>query len=471
MEIAAGTKIGDLLREYPFLEEYLVAKSPRYRGLRNPLMRATMGKVATLERVAQVGGFELGGFLSDLEQEVRRTGEQGRGVQGEERVQRLKELLVRLHQGADPDEIKETVRPLVEGLDPTEIVRIGQGLVDAGVPEVEVKKLSDIHSELFRKALEATPPPEIPPGHAAEPYLLENRAAEALLDQLEGLLGRTAESPQYPGFESLHDATLALVRSLSEIKVHYQRKEHQLFPLLEAHGLPGPPQVMWAAHDEIRRQLREAVATLETGAAAEAVPAVRSLVGLIREMIYKEERILLPMCLDTFSEEDWSRVAQGEAEIGYAWIGRVTPEVAHARPPAAEGSIRFATGSLAPELIGLILDRLPLELTFVDEKDEVAYYSHGSDRVFPRSPGILGRAVQRCHPPQSLAKVERILRDFRAGRRDEAEFWIRFQEKLIHIRYFPVRGSDGTYRGTLEVVQDVTAIQTLQGERRLLDEE
>jgi DUF438 domain-containing protein len=228
---------------------------------------------------------------------------------------------------------------------------------------------------------------------------------------------------------------------------------------------------MWTAHDEIRGQLREALRCVRAGPAVEAVPATRSLARLIQEMIYKEERILFPMCLDTFTEEDWSRVAQGAAEIGFAWI---RPDAAADAPPrgsATEGLLRFSTGSLTPELVELILDRLPLELTFVDENDAVAYYSHGSDRVFPRSPGILGRTVQRCHPPQSLPKVVKILEDFRAGRRDQAEFWIQFQGRLVHIRYFPVRGTDGTYRGTLEVVQDVTGIQALEGERRLPDED
>jgi DUF438 domain-containing protein len=430
-----------------------------------------MGKVATLERVAQTGGFELSAFLSGLAEEVRRVG-QGDRPAGTDRVERLKELLLGLHRGADADEVREKVRPLVEGLDPTEIVRIGQSLVDAGVPETEVKRLSDVHSELFRKALEATPLPEVPPGHAAESYLLENRAAEALLERLEALLEEAGEPLEPSRVGRLREPLLSAVRSLSEIKLHYQRKEHQLFPVLEAHGLSGPPQVMWTAHDEIRRRLRDALGALEEGAAEAGVLAARAVTGLVREMIYKEERILLPMCLDTFTAEEWRRVDEGAGEIGFAWIEPPTAELpASPAPSAPGGPLRFATGSLTPELVGLLLDRLPLELTFVDDRDEVAYYSHGQDRVFPRSPGILGRAVQRCHPPQSLPRVEKILREFRSGSRDQAEFWLRLQGRLIHIRYFALRGDDGAYRGTLEVVQDVTGIQTLQGERRLLDEE
>jgi DUF438 domain-containing protein len=78
--------------------------------------------------------------------------------------------------------------------------------------------------------------------------------------------------------------------------------------------------------------------------------------------------------------------------------------------------------------------------------------------------------VQDCHPEKSVDKVNRILEDFKAGRRDAAEFWIDFSGKKVYIRYFPVRDAAGTYLGTLEVVQDITAIQRLEGQRALLDE-
>jgi DUF438 domain-containing protein len=78
--------------------------------------------------------------------------------------------------------------------------------------------------------------------------------------------------------------------------------------------------------------------------------------------------------------------------------------------------------------------------------------------------------VQKCHPQKSVHLINRSLEDFKAGRREVAEFWIDMADRKIHIRYFPVRGPDGQYSGCLEVVQDITEIQSLQGQRRLLDE-
>jgi hypothetical protein len=119
--------------------------------------------------------------------------------------------------------------------------------------------------------------------------------------------------------------------------------------------------------------------------------------------------------------------------------------------------------------VDLLLTHLPVDISFVNENDELVYYSATKERIFPRSPGVIGRKVQKCHPPKSFHVVQKILDEFRAGKRDVAEFWIQMKGRFIHIRYFAVRDSGGKYRGTLEVSQDVTEIRKLEGEQRLLD--
>ena len=89
-----------------------------------------------------------------------------------------------------------------------------------------------------------------------------------------------------------------------------------------------------------------------------------------------------------------------------------------------------------------MLRALPVDVTFVDENDEVRYYSEG-ERVFPRSPAVIGRKVQNCHPPTSVHKVQQILEAFRAGEKDVAEFWIELSGRFVHIRYFALRDADG----------------------------
>ena len=131
--------------------------------------------------------------------------------------------------------------------------------------------------------------------------------------------------------------------------------------------------------------------------------------------------------------------------------------------------IRLETGTLAFEELDAILNVLPVDVSFVDADDTVRYYNEpAGGRIFPRTKGVIGRKVQNCHPSKSVGKVEQILVDFRARRRDRAEFWIELGGKLIFIRYFPVRDREGVYLGCLEVTQDITDIKKIEGEKRLL---
>ena len=124
----------------------------------------------------------------------------------------------------------------------------------------------------------------------------------------------------------------------------------------------------------------------------------------------------------------------------------------------------------APEMIEAIFDTLPVDLTFVDAADTVRYFSRGDKRIFKRSPAVIGKKVQDCHPKQSLHKVEQVISELKTGKRDFAEFWIDLKGRKIYIRYFAVRDKQGKYLGTLEVTQDITEIQKIAGEKRLLDE-
>ena len=131
--------------------------------------------------------------------------------------------------------------------------------------------------------------------------------------------------------------------------------------------------------------------------------------------------------------------------------------------------LNLDTGQLSIEQINIMLKHLPVDVSFVDASDELRYYSDTPQRIFARTPAVIGRKVQNCHPPKSVHVVQKIIDAFRAGEKDSAEFWIELNGRFIHIHYFAMRDKDGNYRGTLEVSQDVTEIRKLEGERRLLD--
>lgn len=395
----------------------------------------------------------------------------------EARLEVLKDIIRQLHEGGDREEQKKRFAELIQNVSPTEIAEMEQQLIEEGMPEEEVKRLCDVHVQVFKESLEGQPLPSSVPGHPLHTLMEENRALEKILEGWNKLLGQV-ETAGEAGLNQLKEVLISQLATLAEVGKHYLKKENQLFPLLESKGVSGPTKVMWAIHDDIRARLRDFRRLVDSGRAAELAALGRSLSGMISGMIYKEEKILFPMSLETLSDEDWARVKKGEEEVGYAWVEpgkewqpavpveELTPLRAYQRPQAA---VELDTGSLTPEVINLVLKSLPVDVTFIDENDTVRYYSASAQRIFPRSPAVIGRQVQNCHPPASVHVVNRILNAFKEGRRDVAEFWIEMKGRFIQIRYFAVRDDKGVYKGCLEISQDVTEIRKLEGEKRLLD--
>ena len=70
---------------------------------------------------------------------------------------------------------------------------------------------------------------------------------------------------------------------------------------------------------------------------------------------------------------------------------------------------------------------------------------------------------------ESVHVVEQIVESFRNGTKDNADFWINMRGKKILIQYFAVRNAENEYKGVIEVTQEISEIQALEGERRILD--
>jgi DUF438 domain-containing protein len=400
------------------------------------------------------------------------------------RKETLKWLIRELHEGRTVEEVKGEFAALLRDVDAAEIAEIEQALIAEGLPEMEVKRLCDVHVAVFRESLDAQARPETIPGHPVHTFRAENNAAAKMLDALQEALEALKATP---GATQLEQAR-ARLQELRVYEKHYLRKENVLFPYLERHGFTGPSSVMWAIHDDVRAGWKALDGLLAAGPGddptifnARIDEAFQPLNTAIREMFYKEENILFPTALEKLSEEEWMAIRGQEPEVGYCYVepGDGWPPAAvspRAVPPPVEaqaeagGLLSLKTGALTVQEINWMLTHLPVDITYVDKDDAVRFFSQTRERIFPRSPAVIGRKVQKCHPPASVHRVQRILDDFRVGRRDVAEFWIQMQGKFIHIRYFAVRDEQGQYQGTLEVTQDITRIRTLEGERRLLDD-
>ncbi|MFX1479762.1 MAG: DUF438 domain-containing protein [Promethearchaeota archaeon] len=449
MEINNNTKILPILDKYPKVYDEIYKINPKLKRLKNPIARKTIGKKATIEWVSELLNIPIEKLILIIQEAAETNSTE---PTYEERKVILKELLLKIHKGGEFEELKDMFRKAVGDITAPEIGQLEQELIDEGALEIEdIAQLSDLHVALFKESLDEKPDYDTTPGHPIHTYLQENLELANLIRQI-----RTAQG----------DEKLNLFKKLAEIEVHYVRKENQIFPILEKIGIGGPSSVMWAVHDKIRAGLK-----------TEKSDEIESVLNQVEDMIYKEEHILFPMILEGFKESDWINVREGEEEIGYAFgvipgtqwkpVSASDIHKLEETKPLGE-NLNLDVGNLSPEQINIMLKTLPVDLTFVNDKDEVAYYSDSEDRIFPRSKGIIGRKVQNCHPPKSVHVVEDILQKFKSGEKDIAEFWIQMDGKFIMIRYFAMRDEEGKYVGTLEVSQELSRLRTLKGERRLV---
>lgn len=393
------------------------------------------------------------------------------------RLQLVRTLVKALHSGADPDALAKRYQQVLHGISAAEIAEVEEDLVREGVPKEELERLCNLHLAMFREPLESAET-VAPDWHPISILMQEHRILFGYAQELASLAQQLSRN------ENAEDG-LARVKQLeAQLKAsenHYVREENVIFPYLEKHGITGPPSIMWMEHNQIREIKKRIYSSVDDSAGLadrdlgeRLAPAALSLAEMLGSHFYKENKILFPTALRVVAEEEWPELRRQFDEIGY---GSYTPPAAPQPGPAAvsmaiasaeAGVVHFASGEMPLATLEALLNTLPVDITFVDADDRVRYYSQTAERLFPRTNAVLGRTVQLCHPAKSVHVVNQILMDFKAGKRDMAEFWINSSGKLIYIRYFPVRNAAGEYLGCLEVTQDVTHIRELQGEKRLL---
>jgi len=388
----------------------------------------------------------------------------------------MKDIILKLHQGLTIEEAKERFEKEIGDASSTEIAEMEQALINEGLSPEEIKKFCNVHAMLFQSALEKSISEETSPSHPVYLFKLENQEIEKIADSLKNL--KEERSEELPLIKKkLND----LLNELKGIETHYARKELILFPFLEKQGFTGPSKVMWGKDNEVRDLLKKAISSVEgIKDIKDLEPYLKNsldpLIDEVTGMIFKEENILFPTCLEKLSTNDWVEILKESDKVGYVFVEK--PKETEAlikdlesalpeKPVFEDNEISLPTGKLRLKELMSVLNTLPVDITFVDNEDKVRYFSDSKERIFLRTKSIIGINVQNCHPPQSLETVEKILKSFKEGKRDTVDFWINQEGKFVYIRYFAVRDEGRSYLGTLEVSQDLTEIKKLEGEKRL----
>lgn len=411
------------------------------------------------------------------------------------RQKELKRIIMKLHDGASPEEVRDEFARSFDNVSGIEIAEMEQQLIKEGMPIENIQLLCDVHSSVFRGSIEKLHSEEVikyensekdedgyPKIHPISILKRENRWLEKVIsDKVLPALKMYEQNKTPDNINKL----IEHIKTLSKIDIHYARKENTIFPIMEKNNVTGPPQVMWGVDDEIRNSLKNIISLLEDGGQnhEKVSNLVNETVTRINEMIFKEEDIMLPMLADFATDNDWENVAESSMEFEFLVekpekVWRVSQAVFYNPDNEEEDSsqdlssdkIKFDAGELTTEEINAILNTVPIDMTFVGADNRVKYISRGKERIFDRPISVLGREVKHCHPPTSVDVVEQIVEDLRSGKKDNEDFWIKLGDKFVYIRYFAVRNAKGEYLGVLETSHDIKPIRDLEGEKRLRSE-
>jgi hypothetical protein len=289
----------------------------------------------------------------------------------------------------------------------------------------------------------------------------ENATIEKELTALTPLISQMDQAP-------IRHQLWEKITQFSEMEKKFSKAENLLYPILET-KIPShlPLRVLWMVHDDIRKAINDFVRLLSS---SEPAPdSLRETVGVLFDrligLLEKEELILYPVASLCVSEEEWESMEQEALAIGYAF--GADPVAVHRRyDPQPERTDRFSTptGEIQDEVLEAILNMLPVELTYIDENNRICYFNESAEKLFTRTPQIIGRDVELCHPEKSIPVIRKMIAAFKAGESDQATIYETIKGRFVVIRYCAVRDRNHAYRGILEIVQDATPLRALNNE-------
>lgn len=437
----------------------------------------------------------------------------------ENRIEVLKDILLRLHHGADADSVQEDFNQNFKGVSALEISMMEHELMgdETGITFEDVMGLCNVHANLFKGAVSDVDAPDAEQeGHPVYVFKQENLALRSAMFRIRRII-ENYEKPENADFrDHLLRGLKFQMGLLGQFDNHYKRKEELFFPLMEQHGHDAPPRVMWGVDDDIRELFQKAQAAVDKlpeVSIAEVSQAFETFAHEFEEMVFKEEAILLMILLEALTQDDWLAIADESDAYGYAIIkptAKWQPKresFESEKPGSASATVNsddscqtnaelndnlltkvidmpegqftisftpkkeklavdrtttqpFGNGYLSVEQANLILNHLPLEISFVNKDDIFQYFNNNTvpeKMVFKRTPSQIGRNVELCHPPKVLDKVKKVFKLLRSGERDKVVMWFKSEkmEKFIHITYAAVRDENGDFQGVLEYVQDI----------------
>lgn len=293
--------------------------------------------------------------------------------------------------------------------------------------------------------------------HPIHMMLDENMQFDILVRQIDMFMDKLDDGWSLEDINVMEDYMFRI----GNLYNHYHVKEKLFFPLIEQYGHVMMTRIIWRDDDRIRGLYHGAKNMLERyGIAANNDIRLtwNRFKHAFRNMIFQEGKFLFPIASILFKEKEWQRIAIESSAYGYEMEDDEGKDLPFTNPAWLNEDIPFGGGLLTIEEANLILNNLPLEITFVDHRSVFKYFNkivEASEMMLIRTSLSIGRNVANCHPPKSLQKVMTLVRDLQTGKRQTEEMWFKMKGAYVHITYKALFNDDGEFMGILEYVQDI----------------
>ena len=380
----------------------------------------------------------------------------------EARLERLLEYVHRIAKNKANYDVYKEYEKEVLSVNASDLFTLFYEVYKSGSKPAEILVYLDKLIHLFSQSLD-TKRLEMPKDSFLDHMMQENREMEKRLNAIKAILIEDK-------YQFIPEHLIERFEELIPFELHYTKLQNILFPFIESKGEQYQgTTILWSLQDQTRRRLKDTIDALKNNQPRQTISEILGdyffkAFGLIQ----KEEMILFQVAHELLSANELEAMRHQSFELGFIWIPTPKPRP---QPKFSVDNAFFTTetGSLSFDQLTMVLDALPIDCTFVDENNKVRWFNRPKDRIFPRSPAVIGRDVRNCHPAESVDVVENIIETFRRGEQSEANFWIEMRGKFLYIRYFALRDKDNGYKGVLELSQEVSGIRALEGQRRLLE--
>ncbi len=373
-------------------------------------------------------------------------------------IDNLYEYLCKVFDGQDGHQLYYQYKEEIEKITPRMAFSLFYKLLEDGMAPKEVLEKLDKLINVFYQPL-TNYKWKKPDGESLSFYLLlENQALQNKLEEMKEIIKKDQAWHENDGFTKLYE-------EIKKFPVHYKKKENLFFPLLEKkHSDFKGLTIMWTLHDMARRIIKDLPQLLQSSDERVRQEGIGEFFFILYGLILKEDLIFFPVISELLDEAEEKDLLLQSFEYKYFSIKNPSLELNIKKEPLKISTFPFSE-DIAQYL--MLFDSLPFDLTYVDENNKVRYFNQPEKRFFPRSPAVIGRDVENCHPHESVGKVLKIIEDFKQGKKEKERFWINFRDKILLIEYYPVFDKEGVYKGVLEVSQDISQIKNLEGEKRL----